>query len=1017
MRTTHPAWVSLSVLVIAFASSVFGAQDNTDPTVKEKPKERPFKYDAWCAFSDLMVEKAYVSPNAPIDPETEHVRVGVDKLGGFGRRSQWAHVVVDLKNTTDPKDKIIYQGNSTIELNHFNPDDFNQITYRTSYRQAFQVAPQTEKPYHFSIFCPENGWNHSLNVEIVTSNGRPYNRDFRLYDLDEKNEQLIVVVSDQPGSFRYLGPRAKNRDEFELPTAQNETEMGRQIASVTPSELPSRWHDLTLASLIIIDGPPLGGLSPAQWDAIKSYVKSGGKVLIMAGKDPSRLKGPVEELAGITVRASTELPSLDQFDTHFPPTAGTSKDLRVPVVEVTAASAGIVRRNSATQVVEYTAKSYGTGMVAFIPFSLSDRMFEGWPERFTIPMNLIKSEKNLFAVDLENDTETDTTQQFPQQTKRAHNQAALNALRNTLDSSFESNTPVRLHPPVTVMWFMIIYLACAVLLNYVIFTLIRKREAAWLAVPVWALGFALAAYYFGYSGRTAAIIVNEVSIVEVGAGQDTGIGRTFMGVYAPRRNDYQIEFPPLQITRDETFETEAAPSHLVNAETVKTRRDFDYPSMRLRESGDGMKIEEILIQDSATRRFEIQHRTWLGGGVDIKFINASGESETHPRVLIRNNVLGIVQKVKLTERQTLSGIILPKNEAIPASEVPKLRKYIEAGTVVYKDDRRFVVSTEIGRIDIASANVASIQTTQAGRLLHAPVFVKNGQYIEFDSGTGSKDLAEGQTWDTQTSLKDWKPIDDQFLARFAARFRDAGLDNKHVADRAGAVGNYVRNHLKQYVAGVFIAWTDGAALPVEIGPTGYKVQEPYLDGITLLVVPASANNRTRASYRMEEPKAFYATAFSPEVIMSGEWKPCGRESIPIRTPVDDKNKCVYLRLKFDRDFGQYVYKGKAAQVSFSLVSKAAPNTPPFHGDVTLSTRLDGARTPLERFKTLEPTVIVPSLKTGNPQRIKSAKIQFTNTELFTGSSVILKIQPQHDDGPNAQFNLAIENVQLELVDR
>ena len=392
MRDTLSVWTTiLCSMIAALAGASTRAGEASNDADKDKPKERPFKYDAWCAFSDLMVDRPYVPLNAPIDPETEHIRPGLDKLGGFGRRGQWAHVVVDLKNTTDPKDKIGYEGYSTIAINHGKLDDMSQTTYMTSYRQSFQVAPQTEKPYHFSVFCPENGWNQGLTVEILTAGGRTYTRDFKLYDLDGRNEQLIVVVSDQPGSFKYLGPRAKNRDEPDLGIAPEEAI--RQIATVAPSELPTRWHDLTLASLIIIDGPPVGGLSPAQWDAIRSYAQAGGKVLIMAGKDPSRLKGPVEELAGIVVRNSTELPELDQFDTKFPASTSKSKDVRVPVVEVTAPGAGIVKRNSKTQIVEYSAKSYGAGIVAFIPFSLNDRMFEGWPERFTIPINLVKSQR------------------------------------------------------------------------------------------------------------------------------------------------------------------------------------------------------------------------------------------------------------------------------------------------------------------------------------------------------------------------------------------------------------------------------------------------------------------------------------------------------------------------------------------------------------------------------------------------------------------------------------------------
>ena len=973
-----------------------------------------------------MVDKPYVSPNAPIDPDNDHVRPGTSTLGGFGRRGQWAHVVVDLKNTTDPKDKGVFEGTTTIRLNHVKPDDFSQTTFTTSYLQNFQVAPQTEKPYHFSIFCPELGWggNGRLQADIVTPGGRTYTRDFTLYDLDQKNEQLIVVVSDQPGTFKYLGPRQKNRDEPDLMDAKEET--GRQIASVSPSELPTRWHDLTLASLIIIDGPPAGGLSAAQWDALKTYAQAGGKILIMAGKDPNRLKGAIEDLAGIVVRNSAELPSLDQFETKFPASAKDSAlDMRVPIIEVSAPGAGIVRRNSKTQIVEYAAKSYGAGMVAFIPFSLSDRMFEGWPERFTIPMNLIKAEKNLFAI---NEDDSDGTEnvpgtfnknypRYPYQQKRQMKQLGLATLRNALDLSFSADTPVEIQAPRTVLWFMIVYLLCAVPLNYVIFLIIRKREAAWLMVPFWALVFTIAAYYIGYSGKTGAVTVNEVSVIEAGAGQNTGVGRTFMGVYAPRRADYQINFPALAPSGDEVYETDAAPSPLINTETLATRDYSDYPYMQIREGGGGMKIEQILIQNRSTRRFEIQHRAWLGGGLDLKLVNAASETAEHPNVTARNSVKRVGQRVKLIEHPDFDGIVFSSGPSHAGEDALTKRKWVEEGSVIYKDDRHVVIALNQGRVDVARSNVAVIQTAQVGRVLHMPVFIKNGNYMEFAGDNGSRNLNPGQVWDSSQDATNWQPMNDAFIERFTERFRLAGPQGKYTQDRATAVAQYLKEHMKQYVAGVFVAWMDGPSLPVEVGVAGAKVEEPFLDGITLLVVPATATNRGSASYRMDDPKTLYATAYSPEDRSSGEWKATGRDLIPIKTPVQGAGKCVYLRLKFDRDYGQYVYKNKAAQLAFTLTNKSTRNTTPFNGELVVSARMDGARGPADRFKQLDEPTPIGGLASGVSHKIKLNKIQFTSTELFTGSSIILKIQPAADEGTSVPDNLVIEKVELRIVDR
>src|SRR6185295_7982280 len=145
-------------------------------------------------------------------------------------------------------------------------------------------------------------------------------RYFGISDLDQSREELIVVVSDKPGAFQNLDPFAKRA----LPGEDDGTpRQGRKVASVVASELPERWQDLTIASLIIIDGPPVEGINDAQWAALKTYAQSGGRILIMAGKDPSRLKGQVEALAGISVRGPADLPGIDQFE---PPYFGPVKE-------------------------------------------------------------------------------------------------------------------------------------------------------------------------------------------------------------------------------------------------------------------------------------------------------------------------------------------------------------------------------------------------------------------------------------------------------------------------------------------------------------------------------------------------------------------------------------------------------------------------------------------------------------------------------------------------------------------
>ena len=100
------------------------------------------------------------------------------------------------------------------------------------------------------MLCPETDFS-SIEVNL-TANGRSYTRFVTLHDLERPPEDLIVVVSEDAGAFSFLKP-PRSRDEMQLPDDQTKF---REVAVVQPRDLPDRWCDLTMANLIVVDGPP-----------------------------------------------------------------------------------------------------------------------------------------------------------------------------------------------------------------------------------------------------------------------------------------------------------------------------------------------------------------------------------------------------------------------------------------------------------------------------------------------------------------------------------------------------------------------------------------------------------------------------------------------------------------------------------------------------------------------------------------------------------------------------------------
>ncbi len=607
-----------------------------DPKTGQKKKKPPipaFKCSAWCAFRNysefISQEKKKKLPAY----KTDQSKPGSGYWGGYGRKGHWVSLVVEVQNTTKPKKKITFKGNMNIRLDPSKETEEGDTPYKSSYTQTFEVPPESKRLYYFSVLCPEF---HFRTIDIaINADGRTYTRQVDLQDLDEKNNDLIVVVSEQAGAFKYLIPRAP-RDPLAM-----KQERGRAVSVVRPNEMPRRWHDLAIADLIIIDGPPKTALDDRQLNALEGYLQNGGRVLVNAAKDPSRFK-PAEgntrsiaELAGIEVQQSGTVNSLDQLDPPYKPKEDTKWEL--PVVDIRPIrdrSPVAISRNT-NDLIERMDRDIGRGSITVLSFSLRDERLQTWAGRSQIPLELLSlgRRRPLFKYQ---------EPQQPQQTNpwgfepepQVVRSNTLPGLRQHLDDSFAKDTPVETPKRPLVASFLLLYLLAAVPINYFIFGWFRRREIAWLAVPAWSVAFGVIAYVVGYMGQLGKLTINEVSVVEAGVNQKTAIGRTFIGIYAPRRGYYNLAFTSPEEKEEKGFDYMSAPGHLISP-AMQTRGLTDLPELKLKEDNDNLLVRELLIQARSTRRLETVHRVDFGEGLNISMAkDPAGGGHT---ISIQNN--------------------------------------------------------------------------------------------------------------------------------------------------------------------------------------------------------------------------------------------------------------------------------------------------------------------------------------------------------------------------------------------
>ena len=870
-------WIILSAViacaVLAAEPGAPGGAATPGDEKEEKPKDPPFEFSAWCAFRDLSYIAPPQMPRKKGDPVSDESRPGSANWSGFGRRGQWATLVVDIKNTTE-KDQ--YKGYATIMLNPLKPNDQGVIPYTTTYRKDFELGPQTEKQLRFSVLMPEHAWTDAVLVQIV-ANGVTYPRYVQIHDLE--GEDFIVVVSEGSGSFRYLIPKKPINGAQLTLTDDESKERSRKVAVIEPQEMPTRWHDLALANLIIIDGPPREQLSEAQWDALKSYVKSGGHILITSGKDPSRLRGAIEDIAGIAVREMREVESLDEI---VPPLISPRKDWKLPLVDVTASPKGnpFVDHNTKTNYVERSVRFYGSGTVTFLPFSLSDTMLDTWEGRTDVPLSILRTghTRTLFSLEDAEDLSSpnpnqrnsrprNTYFQTPPQEENVNKPDTMAGFRYKLDESFSTDTVVTMQKPPTVLSFLLLYLLCAVPGNYFIFGWFKRREIAWLAVPFWAASFSGIAYGVGYMGQTGQLTVNEVSVLEAGPGQDIGIARTFFGMYAPYGDDYRIEFPS---------EQQAAPGHLINL-TNSENRNIDMPELRLVDTDAGIGIEKLRVQQRSTRRLEIMHRARLGqGGVDVHFA-AAKESGGYDLEIQNNTGYDLFHPVLIYNNQAVS--LTDENSEILSSGTKQKFEAVQAISLPTGATQTFDAVSATATFTTPSAH--NFSAGQIVAVTSAIVATNNGTWI----------VATVPTTTTLTAVrthgvKAWEAPGTAFFGKNIT-FRTAR--GEHATKRTQALMGYMQSHAGSFTNGVVCAWIEGGFLPVKIAASGAKTAENpgQFEGLTLLLVPLPLP-AAKSRIGQVDPGPL-PVRYSLNYDMNsgqGEWLPYSNENLTLKPVVE-----------------------------------------------------------------------------------------------------------------------------------
>ncbi len=294
-----------------------------------------------------------------------------------------------------------------------------------------------------------------------------------------------------------------------LPSAKAEHQKLEAVA-LRRDQLPERGEGLSMFDLLVIDGAPLTDLNANQQQALADWVRLGGQLVIGGTGLDTTLKQIPETLRPATINGSAprgQISLLPELAAAQSPAAtalsGQPNTRTIAIIDTT--PVGI-------------QQEVGQGRVTVLGFSLTApelRQIEDatllWENAANIRTGAVHAQRMEQIDDVQ-------AQQF---------------------ASVLTLLPVLAMPPLTTLAIVLgLYL---LLIGPGLYFLLRRldRQAwGWIAVPLVTIVFSLGAYGYGLQLRGNDTILNQITVVESGAGRARV--RTYAGLFSPRTQTYQI---------------------------------------------------------------------------------------------------------------------------------------------------------------------------------------------------------------------------------------------------------------------------------------------------------------------------------------------------------------------------------------------------------------------------------------------------------------------------------------------
>ena len=315
---------------------------------------------------------------------------------------------------------------------------------------------------------------------------------------------MVGVVSPNPGLLNFLSGLRNLAPSGDAPI----------VVHLSPAGLPEQVAALSALNVLIFNDVETASLTPAQRTALAGWVSQGGTLIAGGGPNAAATAAGLTDLlpvTGLTIQPFDRLDGLSRFARHTIPNQG---PYLAAIPEQTFGMVDLYEAGEPFLV----HQQRGNGQVIYFALDFGLAPMNGWAGNETFWETLLKDAPFLLPMDVAYETN-----------------------RNLHDAL--ANIPfVVLPSPWVLLTYLCSYLLVLVPLNYFVLKRMRRREWAWVTIPVLILLFTLAGYISGFQARGLRPLLRQISVARQISGGASATVDSFLGLYSPRRASYTLHF-------------------------------------------------------------------------------------------------------------------------------------------------------------------------------------------------------------------------------------------------------------------------------------------------------------------------------------------------------------------------------------------------------------------------------------------------------------------------------------------